>query len=358
MADSASSLWRRAFGRALPRDAGRTSSAAAAPAASSFTDSALAPASGFAPGAVFAGFRIERVIARGAASRLYGAIDPRTGEAVALKTLALAGEYEGDDLIQARSRFFQEARTAAALRHPDIVHVHGGGESRGCGFIVMELLAGCDLSRYTRPARLLPEPLVLDIVARVADALAHAHDTGVLHRDVKPANVMVDLAQHQVKLTDFGIARTIDAARSRSGVMLGTPSYMAPEQLAGAALDPRADLYALGVVLFQLLTGRLPYDAPSMGQLLMQIARAEPRELRQLRPELPPALGVLVGRLLAKSPAERPGDGRAVAAALRELAAGSVPRTPPVPGRPATSGAPGATDDPRHNPREPDRTRA
>jgi serine/threonine-protein kinase len=348
MAQSASSSWRRAFQRAVP---GHDPGAEAPPSTAGFAESSLAPAGGFAPGTVFAGFRIERVIAQGAASRLYGAIDLRTNDAVALKTLPLAGEYEGTDLDEARARFLHEAKTAAALRHPDIVRIYGGGESMGLGFIVMELLSGCDLTRYARPARLLPEPVVLAVCARVADALAYAHDAGVVHRDVKPANVMLDLALDQVKLTDFGIARTVDAARSRSGVMLGTPSFMAPEQLAGGAVDGRADLYALGVMLFQLLTGRLPYDAPSMGQLLMQIARAEPRDLRGLRPDLPQELGWLVGGLLAKQASERPGDGRAVAAALREIATVWAGAPSPVPGRPDASPAPVTSNDPGHNPR-------
>jgi serine/threonine-protein kinase len=350
MVDSAASSLRRTFQRAIP---GHDPGAEPAPSSTGFADSALAPASGLAPGTVFAGFRIERVIAQSAASRLYGAIDLRNNDAVALKTLPLAGEYEGADLDEARARFLHEAKTAAALRHPDIVRIYGGGESMGLGFIVMELLSGSDLTRYTRPARLLPEPVVLRIGARVADALAYAHDAGVVHRDVKPANVMLDLATDQVKLTDFGIARTVDAARSRSGVMLGTPSFMAPEQLAGAAVDGRADLYALGVMLFQLLTGRLPYDAPSMGQLLMQIARAEPRDLRGLRPDLPQELGWLVGGLLAKQAEQRPGDGRAVAAALREIAAVWGPAPPPVSGSAAPSEAPVTSGDPGHNPRRP-----
>jgi serine/threonine-protein kinase len=301
------------------------------------------------PGTMFAGFRVERLVARGTLGALYGAIDPRDGLAVALKVLPLASEYDGADLDEARARFLQEAKTAASLRHPDIVAVHGGGESQGRAFIVMELLSGCDLTRYTRPARLLPEPVVLRVVARVAEALAYAHGLGVVHRDVKPANVMVDLPRHQVKLTDFGIARLDDGLRSRSGVMMGTPSFMAPEQLAGGRIDGRADLYALGVMLFQLLTGRLPYDAPSMGQLLMQIARAAPLELRGLRPELPEALSDLVAALLQKDPAERPGDGSSVARALHEIETAWPAPAPLDFGRGSAVSGPGAADVPGHN---------
>jgi serine/threonine-protein kinase len=302
-----------------------------------------------APGAAFAGYRIEQLIARGALGALYAATDPRNGGAVALKVLPLAFEYEGPDLDEARARFLQEAKAASSLQHPDIVTVHGAGEVQGRAFIVMELLSGCDLTRYTRPARLLPEPVALRVAARIAEALGYAHGMGVVHRDVKPANVMVDLPRHQVKLTDFGIARLDDGMRSRSGVMMGTPSYMAPEQLAGGRIDGRADLYALGVVLFQLLTGRLPYEASSMGQLLAQIARGEPQSLQGLRPDLPAALGELVAGLLQKHPAERPGDGRVLARALHEIEASWPAPAPLVFGSGTGAARPGVVQDPRHN---------
>jgi serine/threonine-protein kinase len=296
-----------------------------------FFESSQAPAQ-LAPGMVFAGFRVERIIARGSGTALYGAIDTRNDAAVALKIIPLVGEYEGAALDAARERFLHEAKAAAALRHPDIVEIFGGGESQGCGFIVMELLSGTDLTRYTRPARLLPEPIVLRIVARVADALAYAHSAGLVHRDVKPANVVVDLVNDQVKLTDFGIARITDGARSRSGLLVGTPLFMAPEQLAGSAVDGRADLYALGVMLFQLLTGRLPYEAPSMGQLLAQIAHGEPQRLQALRPGLPDALDALIAELLQKQSIDRPGDGHAVAAVLRDIDNAWSDGEPPIHG--------------------------
>ncbi len=305
--------------------------------------------SAFAPGTLLADYRVERILARGQHGTLYAAVDQRSGQPLALKTVPLASEYEGRDLLDARERFLREARTAASLSHPDIVAVFGGGEVVGQGFIVMELLSGCDLSRYTRPARLLPEPVVLHIAARLADALAYAHAQGVVHRDVKPENVMVDLSRRQVKLTDFGLARVTDSARSRSGVMVGTPAYMAPEQLAGAPVDGRADLYALGVLLFQLLSGQLPYAASSMGQLLQQIAHAAPRPLQSLRPDLPVELCQLVGHLLQKQRDLRPGDGRQIAQALRQIEQ-AWPATPLVPGPWPQGAPPGRTLDPGHNP--------
>jgi serine/threonine-protein kinase len=161
---------------------------------------------------------------------------------------------------------------------------------------------------------------VLGIVERLARALAHAHRAGLVHRDVKPANVLVDLPHRQVKLTDFGVAHAADAERSRSGLVLGTPTYMSPEQLAGSAVDGRSDLYSLGVMLFQLLTGELPYAATSLGELLRQIAQAGPRPLRSLRPELSPELEAILSRVLQKQPALRYADGDALADDLRKIA--------------------------------------
>jgi eukaryotic-like serine/threonine-protein kinase len=188
---------------------------------------------------------------------------------------------------------------------------------------VMELLAGADLSRYTRPGRLLPEPLALEIAAHIAEALAYAHRQGVVHRDVKPANVMFDPVSGGVKLTDFGLARAADAQATRSGMLLGSPAYMAPELLGGARAEAASDLYALGVLLFELLTGRLPFAADSMGALLRAMASQAPQTVRELRPDLPATqaavLDAALAPVLARSPAERERDGDAWASELRQL---------------------------------------
>ncbi len=269
------------------------------------------------PGVELGGYRLERLIGRGAVGAVYLAVDRVNDTPVALKTLDLAREFEGIDFDAARERFLREAQAASRLNHPDIVTVYGAGEERGLAYIAMEPLTGSDLTRYTRSARLLPEPVVLRIVARVAEALASAHAQGVLHRDVKPANVMVDLAAHQVKLTDFGIARLTDGERTRTGLLIGTPSFMSPEQLAGSRLDGRSDLYSLGVMLFQLLTGRLPYDGHSMGELLRAIASEEPLDLRAVRSDLPDSLAHVVATALRKPAAERFADGVSFASAIR-----------------------------------------
>lgn len=273
------------------------------------------------PGSALGGYRIQRLLGRGATGAVYLAFDRASGRAVALKTLAFAQQFDAYDLAETRARFVREAQTASRLRHPNIVEVYGGGEERGIAYIAMQLLPGSTLVRYTSAARLLPEPLVLHIAAGIAEGLAHAHEAGIVHRDIKPANVMLDLTDRQPKITDFGIARAADSARTRTGLVLGTPLYMSPEQLAGAPPDGRSDLYALGVLLFQLLTAQLPYEAGSMGALLQAVATKDARSLRGLRPELPQPLDEFMARALNRSPHERFPDGRQFARGLRELAA-------------------------------------
>jgi serine/threonine-protein kinase len=160
---------------------------------------------------------------------------------------------------------------------------------------------------------------VLSIGARVAEALGYAHKQQVVHRDIKPANIMFDLAHDAVKVTDFGIARITDASKTRTGLVLGTPSFMSPEQLAGRKVDGRTDLYSLGVMLFQLLTGVLPFRAVSMAELMHKIANEEAPSLHSVRPELPQRLASLVARLLGKRPEARYQDGDQLARDLRAV---------------------------------------
>ena len=269
-----------------------------------------------APGERVGRYRIARLAGRGAAGEVYLAQDEEEdGRPVAVKLLNPEGASP-DERDETARRFLDESRTALSLRHPDIVAVLDAGEHRGRPWMAMEWLGGHDLTRYTDPARLLPEPLALQIVERLARALAHAHRQGVVHRDVKPGNVRVDLPAGTVKLMDFGVARVEDSSRTRTGVMLGTPAYMAPEQLAGAPADARGDLYALGVVLFELLTGRRPHEASSLGQLLRQVVAEPAPDLRTLRPELPAELAQECARVLSRRPAERHADGDALADAL------------------------------------------
>jgi serine/threonine-protein kinase len=175
---------------------------------------------------------------------------------------------------------------------------------------------------YTDQAQLLPVPVALEIVACLADALHYAHGQHVVHRDIKPANVMFDAPSGELKITDFGIARLTDSNRTRTGVVLGTPSFMSPEQLQGRAVTGSSDLFSLAVTACQLLTGQLPFRADSMPALMIKIAHEPHPPIRALRPDLPAGLDALFDRALAKNPADRIESGAAFAAALRDLIPG------------------------------------
>ncbi len=266
-------------------------------------------------------YHIERELGRGAMGAVYLGRDPKIGRQVAIKTMALSREFAGDALVEARERFFREAETAGRLQHPDIVTIFDAGEDQELAYIAMEYLKGDDLQAYTQAPKLLPVATVLSVVARVADALGYAHSQGVVHRDIKPANVMLDLPSEVVKVTDFGIARVADSARTRTGMVLGTPSFMSPEQMAGRRVDGRSDLYSLGVMLFQLLTGRLPHRSDSMATLMHQIANEAAPDVRSLRPDLPESLARVVSLTLEKRPEARYASGQQLAADLRAVAA-------------------------------------
>jgi serine/threonine protein kinase len=276
--------------------------------------------SGLPDRATLGRYRIERELGRGAMGAVYLGRDPKIGRQVAIKTLALSREFAGDELVEVRERFFREAETAGRLQHRDIVTIFDAGEEQELAYIAMEYLKGDDLQAFTQPAKLLPVSTVLNVAARIAEALAHAHSQGVVHRDIKPANVMIDLASDIVKVTDFGIARVADSARTRTGLVLGTPSYMSPEQLAGRRVDGRSDLYSLGVMLFQLLTGRLPHQSDSMATLMHQIANEVAPDVRSLRPDLPEGLARAVALALEKRPEARYASGQLLAADLRAVA--------------------------------------
>lgn len=266
-------------------------------------------------------YLIDKEIGRGAMGAVYLGYDPATNRRVALKTMSLAKEFSGSDLVDARERFLREAEMAGRLDHPDIVSVIDAGEADGLAFIAMELVEGTDLSEHTQPDKLLPLIQLVPIMARVAEALAYAHTRGVTHRDIKPGNIMVDLAHGVVKVMDFGVARVADAARTRTGVVLGTPTFMSPEQLAGQTIDGRSDLYSLGVTLFQLLTGQLPYRNDSMATLMRAIGSEPVPHVCDLRPDIPRALGDIVALALQKHPTTRYADGQQMADDLRAVAA-------------------------------------
>lgn len=291
------------------------------PAADPHTDvtaAPRAPSSPPQPGAVgrLGEFRLLRLLGKGGLGEVYEALDP-ADRRIALKVFALGDDSEG--LIA--GAFVREATLGQRLDHPDIVKVLGSGSLDRYAYLAMEFVAGHDLRVHTRPGHLLPVADALGVVERVARGVAAAHAQQVIHRDLKPGNVLVNWPAGVVKVADFGLARLGDAFRSRTGMIAGTPSYMSPEQLAETPIGPASDLYALGVMLFELLTGRLPHEASSLGQLLIEVSSQQAPDLRSLRPSLPAELAELVASLLEKRPARRPASAVVVADRLAGIRA-------------------------------------
>lgn len=266
-------------------------------------------------------YRLGARLGQGAHAEVREAVDLRTGNLVAVKLISLPLDLPDPQRKEWLQRLQREADLARRLDHPDIVAVIEAGLQSGGAWLAMERVRGVDLSRYTQRHLLLPETLVLRIGARVAAALAHAHANGIVHRDLKPANVLVNLADGQVKLADFGVARDEDNSATRTGMTLGTPAYMAPEQLAGAPASAASDTYALGVMLFELLAGRRPHQAANLGELLKATASQPPASLARLRPDLPPTVVAAVEQLLAPDPTSRPADLTAWSAQVAALSA-------------------------------------
>jgi serine/threonine-protein kinase len=263
-------------------------------------------------------YHLEREIGRGAMGTVYLGRDTAINRLVAIKAIPLAAEFSDAELADARARFFREAETAGRLNHPNIVTIYDVGEERGLAYIAMEYLQGRHLSDFATPATLLEPRKVLEIIARTADALGFAHKQQVVHRDIKPANLMYDSVTDILKITDFGIARLTGGGNTRTGIVLGTPSFMSPEQLEGRTVTGHSDLFSLGVSLFQLLTGQLPFVADSMTGLMQQIAESPHPPLRAYRPDLPECVDRIIDRALAKAPEARFDSGAQMAAALED----------------------------------------
>ncbi len=266
-------------------------------------------------------YEIEKELGKGAMGVVYMGRDPKIGRVVAIKTMALAQEFDADELEDVKARFFREAETAGRLNHPNIVNMYDAGEEHDLAYIAMEFLKGQDLAPYTKAGNLLPLPKVLSIVARVADALGYAHTLNVVHRDIKPANIMYDAETDTVKVTDFGIARITDSSKTKTGMVLGTPSYMSPEQLAGTKIEGSSDLFSLGVSLYLMVCGKLPFNGDSMAQLMFRIANEPHVDILTVRPDLPPCVVQIINRALAKKVTERYQTGAEMADAIRQCAA-------------------------------------
>lgn len=266
-------------------------------------------------------YQVEKELGKGAMGVVYLGKDPKIGRVVAIKTMALSQEFDGDELTEVKARFFREAETAGRLNHPNIVTIYDAGEEHDLAYISMEFLKGKDLLPYTKPGNLLPPQTVFSIIGRVADALDYAHSQHVVHRDIKPANIMYEPESDSVKVTDFGIARITDSSKTKTGMVLGTPSYMSPEQLAGRKIEGGSDLFSLGVTFYQMLTGQLPFQGDSMAQLMFQIANEPHPKILSIDPSLPPCASAVIDKILQKQPEQRFKTGAELARAIRACAA-------------------------------------
>jgi len=265
-------------------------------------------------------YEIIESIGKGAMGTVFLGKDPKIGRTVAIKTLPLSKEFDTQQLDSVRSRFYREAETAGRLSHPNIVTIYDVGEEHDLAYIAMDYIEGSSLENYTRPGYLLSIEEVFIIGITVADALDYAHKQSVVHRDIKPANVMYNAHDRVIKVTDFGIACLTDKSKTMTGTVLGSPSYMSPEQLEGKKLNGGSDIFSLGVTLFQLFTGTLPFNAETMASLAYKIANEKPKSIRKVRQELPSCLTRVINRSLEKNIKQRYQTGGEMADALRKCA--------------------------------------
>jgi serine/threonine-protein kinase len=276
-------------------------------------------------------YRIERSLGHGGMAIVYLAHDRELNRPVALKVLA--EQYAQDETF--RARFVREAQIAARLAHPNVVQVFDVGEEEGRPYIVMECVEGETLADVLRRRGKLPPAEARDLALQACAGLAHAHGAGLVHRDVKPQNLILR-ADGTLKVADFGIARAVESTTqlTQVGTVLGTAAYLSPEQAAGEEVTPASDVYSLGAVLYELLTGRPPHTFESLSELALKQREGLIQPARDIEPEVPEELEAAVMRMLARDVRFRP---RSAAEAARELEAASPkPPTKPLTGEPAT----------------------
>ncbi len=262
-------------------------------------------------------YQVEKELGQGAMGIVYLGKDPKINRAVAIKTMALAQEFGEDEIDDVKERFFREAESAGRLNHANIVSIYDAGEEADLAYIAMELLKGYDLDAHIKVEDLLPIETVLNIVMQCAEALDYAHTQKVVHRDIKPSNIMYDPETGVAKITDFGIARITDSSKTRTGTVLGTPNYMSPEQCMGKKVDGRADLFSLGVVLYQMVSGSLPFKGDSMATLMYAIVNDRPIDIKTVKPDIYPALRKVIHNAIGKKPEKRYQTGKKMAAHLK-----------------------------------------
>ena len=274
-------------------------------------------------------YRIQGVLGKGAMGLVYDGLDPNLNRRVAIKTI-LTSKLDKDTARLYSLRFQREVRAVARLNHPNIVQVYDYGAEGDLAYIVMEFIQGRELKDYFDAHERFDLKTSFQLMIELLDALDFAHEAGIVHRDVKPGNVMVVAGGH-VKLTDFGVARVTDpdgeqAEATRAGAMVGTPSYMSPEQFQGQAVDRRTDIFSAGIIFYQFLTGQKPFEGTqwNLAKKIIQDDPVWPSEIV----EVPPEFDRVVARALAKQVEQRYQSARSFADALKRILAGKAPEDP------------------------------
>jgi serine/threonine-protein kinase len=262
-------------------------------------------------------YEIMKQLGKGAMGIVYLGRDPRINRTTAIKTFRFTDEFDPDDVDEMKEKFFREAESAGTLSHPNIVTIYDAGDEHDLAYIAMEYLEGENLDRYIRKDHLLPMRKIIDIIADIADGLNYAHERGIVHRDIKPANVML-LKNGVIKITDFGIARITATSKTQTGIVKGTPYYMSPEQFSGQKVDGRSDIFSLGVMMYQLLTGSLPFYADNPAALMNKIMNVPHPDPRKINPRIVKPLVLILGKALTKDREKRYQKAIRMAIHLRE----------------------------------------
>ena len=285
-------------------------------------------------------YEIVGELGKGAMGIVYCARDPLLDRTVAIKTINM--ELAQEEKKEYEARFYQEAKAAGGLNHPNIVIIYDIGKSGNIAYMAMELLQGKELKTLMSKATALPVAYAVDVAAQIAEGLGYAHEHGIVHRDVKPANIMI-VRGELVKITDFGIARMRSAnVQTQVGTVLGSPRYMSPEQVAGKRAEPRSDTFSLGAIIYEMLTGRPPFNGEDVTSVMFQILNFMPPPPSALNAEVPEMLDFIIAKALAKSSADRYANASELAADLRECqkrmaAAGVSPAAASVASKLATA---------------------
>jgi serine/threonine protein kinase len=268
------------------------------------------------PARKFGRYEVVAELGKGAMGTVYRARDPMLNRTVAIKTINM--DLDRDEVEDYEARFYQEARAAGGLNHPNIVTIYDIGKSGTVAYMAMELLAGKELRSIMAQGKALRVGQAIDIAAQAAEGLGYAHDHDVVHRDIKPANLMI-VSDGLVKITDFGIARMRSAeVRTQTGVVLGSPRYMSPEQVVGKRAEPRSDIFSLGVILYEMVTGKPPFAGDDVSAIMFQILNFVPPPPSSVNLDAPEMLDFIVAKALAKSPGDRYASAREMASDLRE----------------------------------------